>query len=362
MTAASAEVACPICGVSGRARLATATGERRYCLGCFHGWRSQTVDFPYEGVSMCPLGTSNDRLRSQVDFFRHYLPQQGSILEIGCATGELAAAARGWLSVGRYEAIELSPAGEQALPKVDALYRQPLETLLGAGVVLPRFDLVIASHVLEHIADPAAELRAIKRVLKPAGAIFAEVPNRSGNRGLPFDDNQSHLHFFSISSLSRLLAQEGFESLAIATDAVLDARYADSLRIVARPFDLPVAVADLLSNKMAIAAGEKIVVWGAGSLVEELLANFFDASRIDFFIDRSPAKAGMRRFGRPVLGPDALGAEPRTILVNSIDFADSISADIAERYPGVAHRVVRIGDLLTGSPQENPQQAGAISA
>jgi hypothetical protein len=91
---------------------------------------------------------------------------------------------------------------------------------------------------------------------------------------------------------------------------------------------------------------DEIVVWGAGSLTEELLANFFDVSRIAFFIDRDPAKLGSSRLGRPVNGPTALGTTPRTVLINSIDFADAIAADIERQYPGVSHRLVRISDLL----------------
>jgi hypothetical protein len=89
-----------------------------------------------------------------------------------------------------------------------------------------------------------------------------------------------------------------------------------------------------------------VVVWGAGSLAEELLANFFDPGRIDFFIDSNPEKLGSQVLGRPVRGPDALGRTPRTVLINSIDFADAIAEDIARLYPGAAHTLIRVGDLL----------------
>src|SRR6185312_3593519 len=204
------------------------------------------------------------------------------------------------------------------------------------------FDLVIASHVIEHIEAVADDLAAVRQVLKPGGALFVEVPNRSGNRSLPFDDNRSHIHFFSATSLLRLLASHGLEALDVATGERLDDRYADSLRVVARPFETPSPARRLLSERLG--QQERLVVWGAGSLAEELLANFIDIERIDFFIDRNPANVGGQGLGRPVQGPEALGAAPRTILVNSIDFADSIAADIAA--PGTGHRVVRIGDLL----------------
>jgi SAM-dependent methyltransferase len=333
---------CPVCSGEHAGTLTTAVGVRAYCSECFHGWRPAAPAFAYADVPMCPLGTGGARLRSQIAFFQPYTPGGAAILEIGCATGELAAEARAQLGVGRYEAIELSPAAEQAQSRVDVLHRRPLTAMVADGAQLGPFDLVIASHVLEHIEAVGDELAAIADVLGPGGALFVEVPNRSGNRSLPFDDNRSHIHFFSPTSLLRLLADRGLEALDVATGARLDERYADSLRVVARPFKPPAAARRLLSERLG--EGDKLVVWGAGSLAEELLANFLDPGRIDFFIDRNPAKVGGQLLGRPVKGPDALGPAPRTVLINSIDFADSIAADIAAL--GTAHRIVRIGDLL----------------
>jgi SAM-dependent methyltransferase len=250
------------------------------------------------------------------------------------------------LPIGRYEAIELSPAGQIARARLDALHGRPLRILLDEGGVGEPFDLVLMSHVLEHIEEPAAEIAAIKQVLKPEGALFLETPNGAGNRRLPIDDNRSHLHFFSATSLTRLLANAGFETIATATDVRLDARYADSLQIMARRFQTPRWSRTLLSDRPELADAKGVVVWGAGSLAEELLSNFFDPGKIDFFIDKNPAKLGAEMLGRPVRGPDALGWVPRTVLINSIDFADSIADDINHLYPGVPHTLVRVGDLL----------------
>jgi SAM-dependent methyltransferase len=268
------------------------------------------------------------------------------VLEIGCATGELAAATRERLSIGRYEAIELSPAGDAARARVDVLHARPLRDLLAGGGLGDPFDLVLMSHVLEHIQDPVAEIAAIERVLKPDGALFLEIPNGAGHRRLPIDDNRSHLHFFSVTSLTRVLAKSGLETVAAATDVRLDARYADSLQVIARRFRTPRWSGALLSDHQALKGVKNLVVWGAGSLAEELLANFFDPSGIDFFIDKNPARQGAEVLGRPVRGPDALGRAPRTVLINSIDFADAIADDIARLYPGIPHTLVRIGDLL----------------
>jgi len=349
---------CVVCGSDRITAIASAIGDRRYCLDCFHGWRPEAPDYAYEAVAMCPLGTAAERIESQIDFFAPYAKPAAHVLEIGCATGELAAATRARLDIVRYQAIELSPAYALAEPRVDRLHRRPLQALLDRPDPFGApFDLVLISHVIEHIADPAAELAAIRRVLKDDGALFIEAPNRSGNVTLPIDDNRSHIHFFSPNSLMRLLAQCGFEAVAVATGARLDARYADSLRIVAKPFALPAWRPDALGEHPALASERNLVVWGAGSLVDELLANFLDPGRIDFFIDRNPAKHGASLMGRPVRSPESLGVAPRTVLVNSIDFADAITADINSLYPHAGHRLIRIGDLLEAAGQAPARNA-----
>jgi SAM-dependent methyltransferase len=335
-----------VCAGPAAQTLRSAIGRRAYCAICFHGWRLDRPRYPYSNVAMCSLGTSRERIDNQIRFFAPFTPPGASVLEIGCATGELAAAVREALPLDRYEAIELSPAGESARPRVDALHTRPLRDLLAEGFAGDRFDVVLMSHVLEHLEDPAAEIAAIGTVLKPGGILFLEVPNGPGNRNLPIDDSRSHLHFFGVTSLTRLLAQAGFETAATATDARLDARTADSLRVVARRFRVPIWSRTLLSDRPQMAQAERLVVWGAGSLAEEVLANFFDRSKIDFFVDTNPAKQGVEVLGRPVLGPEALGRAPRTVLINSIDFADAIAADIARLYPGVAHALIKVGDLL----------------
>lgn len=338
--------ACIVCGGTRLVRLSSAVGERAYCTSCFHGWRTDRPRFAYSNTAMCSLGTSPARLDAQIRFFAPFAPKRPTILEIGCATGELAAATKGSIGVERYEAIELSPAGDKARAHVDRLYTEPLRSLLVGGEIQSRFDLILMSHVLEHIDDPAAELRAMKEVLKPGGAIFVEVPNGSGHRHLPIDDNLTHLHFFSPASLLRMLAAQGLETIAVATDVRLDARYADSLQVMVRPFHTPAWSRTLLSDHPSLDGEDGIVVWGAGSLAEEVLANFFDPARIAFFIDRDVEKQGGLCLDRPVRGPDALGRAPRTVLINSIDFADAIAADIGRAYPGIDHRLVRIGDLF----------------
>lgn len=343
-------LSCPICASSHTQTLDTAVGQRAYCLTCFHGWRTQIDTYSYSATAMCSLGTSDERLMSQVRFFAPFCPPSARVLEIGCATGELAAAVRRELQTSQYEAIELSPAAEKARRHVDLLYTEPLQNLLANSAIAPGFDIILMSHVLEHLDNPAAELKAMVSVLGCDGSIFLEVPNRGGHKTLAIDDNRSHLHFFSTTSLCRLLSNLGLEATAVETSARLDARYADSLRAVAKPFVLPQWDHTMLSRHPMLQPDQKIVIWGAGSLASEVIANFFDLARIDYFIDSDPAKQGNMLLGKQIRAPEALGSAPRTVLINSVDFASAIIADLRRLYPDSSHRLVPIADLLDDLP------------
>lgn len=346
---------CPVCGGEDCISASSAfghslhNGEQFFCKTCGHGFRPVPVDYAYASSAMCGVDASRKRLSGQVSWFAPYLPEHPRILEVGCAGGGLAAMTRQMLSPARYDAIELSKTtGAQAAQHLDTLYDQPLRTLIFSGALTGPYDMVVVSHVLEHMGDPQAEMLAMKSLLAPDGALFIEVPHGSGHRKFPADDNPAHIHFFSPDSLMRLVMKAGLHTRAISTDVYMDARYAASIRIVAAMSGLPAWRGRFLSEYPGLKNAENIVVWGAPSLVEDVLANFFDMSKIDFFIDCQSEKQGTPRLGKDVRGPDALGTTPRTVFINSIYWEDDIRKMIATMYPGVPHRIFCMRELLDG--------------
>lgn len=345
---------CPVCGSTDITLLSVAfgvslyNGEQCYCMSCGHGWRVTLAECEYSTLNMCAVSVKTDRLEQAMHFFAPFVPADAAVLEIGCATGTLAQMVRSHLPVTRYDAIELSPdTGRQAAVHLNRLYTEPLRVLLDKGEIEGGYDLVVISHVLEHLTELQEEILAMKRVLKPGGALFIEVPQGSGHPDFPADDNPTHYHFFSPQSLTRALGTAGLHVRSLATDVYRDARYAASLQVVATAATAPVWRGRFLSEHPLLKDEKDIIVWGAPSLVEDVLANYFDISKIDFFIDRDPGKQGSTRLGKIVKAPADLGREPRTIFINSLYWEDNIIANIAEVSPGVAHRIVRMRDVLS---------------
>lgn len=91
---------------------------------------------------------------------------------------------------------------EQQIPGVTRIGAE-LEDL-PAGLV---FDVIIASHVLEHVPQPREDLRKLRAHLAADGFIYCEVPSEILG-GLWIDnDPVTHINFFTLQSFRRLLRE-----------------------------------------------------------------------------------------------------------------------------------------------------------
>jgi SAM-dependent methyltransferase len=133
------------------------------------------------------------------------------VLDLGCATGALLEKLRdrGWVCAG----VEISPSAEYARHERGLDVRQT--SLEETRFSDESFDLVLASHLIEHLNDPAAFVREVRRVLAPGGRFLVTTPNIAGFQARLFRGRWrsaifDHLYLFSIKTLSALLRQSGF--------------------------------------------------------------------------------------------------------------------------------------------------------
>ncbi|UOQ52741.1 class I SAM-dependent methyltransferase [Hymenobacter cellulosivorans] len=135
-----------------------------------------------------------------------HLPSTAEILEIGCSGGPLLQR----LSNTGYTnltGIDVSEAGvavarERGLTNVSCMDGAHLDFSSDS------FDLIIASDVLEHIADEAQALREWTRVLRPGGQLLVFVP------AFPFmwgkhDIINQHFRRYTAAQLTSRLQQVG---------------------------------------------------------------------------------------------------------------------------------------------------------
>jgi SAM-dependent methyltransferase len=133
------------------------------------------------------------------------------VLDVGCATGALLAVlrGRGWDTTG----VEISPAADYARRERGLDVRSlPLEeNKFPSG----SFDLVLASHLIEHLNDPGGFVREAYRICAPGAFFLITTPNIAGFQARLFGPRWrsaifDHLYLFSVKTLSRLLRNQGF--------------------------------------------------------------------------------------------------------------------------------------------------------
>jgi len=141
-----------------------------------------------------------------------------SVLDIGCATGALLdyLRSRGWRVTG----VEISPAAQYAQKERSLDVRNlPLEE---CGFPDNSFDIVLASHLIEHLNAPRSFLTETHRVLKDGGRVFITTPNISGFQACLFGHRWrsaifDHLYLFSVRTLTNLLKSAGFKIEKVST-------------------------------------------------------------------------------------------------------------------------------------------------
>jgi SAM-dependent methyltransferase len=74
-----------------------------------------------------------------------------------------------------------------------------------------RFDLIVCSHVLEHVAQPRQVLERLRRHLSDSGYIFVEVPMEVWRRAPLPEEPVTHINFFTPNSLRNLLTSSGLD-------------------------------------------------------------------------------------------------------------------------------------------------------
>jgi SAM-dependent methyltransferase len=72
-----------------------------------------------------------------------------------------------------------------------------------------RYDLVICSHVLEHVAEPIEDLRSLCSILKDGGLLYVEVPCEISCGGPTPREPVTHINYFSAGPMRTLLERAG---------------------------------------------------------------------------------------------------------------------------------------------------------
>jgi ubiquinone/menaquinone biosynthesis C-methylase UbiE len=131
------------------------------------------------------------------------------ILEIGPGTGIFAKKWRSAYPENNYYAVETDTSCYGSLEETGVIISKP-EEIKGLD---KEFDLVIMSHVLEHVSDPTGFLTSIKEFLKKDGVIFIEVPCNDWQHK---PEDEPHLLFFNKKPMQQFMESLGFINIQLS--------------------------------------------------------------------------------------------------------------------------------------------------
>lgn len=162
-------------------------------------------------VSIRLLRMRNERNRYKYMYLDRMLA--GRLLEVGCGNGKRLVRFRdlGWEVMGQ-EVDDLAATHVRKTHKID-VHLGSLQTL---PQDIEKFDVVIMSHVIEHVHDPISLLITCHHLLKENGVLVVMTPNAASYghrkfgkfwRGL---EPPRHLHLFTCKTLVQVVNSAGF--------------------------------------------------------------------------------------------------------------------------------------------------------
>lgn len=218
---------CPACAQTGRRRLGEEHGYTWCaCTSCGTAYVSTPVTADdlaayysgyYDGDSPAVPALVQDRLSELVATFEP-VRQSNRFLDVGFGAGTLlaAASARGWECWGS----EVSRSALGCAPDGCTVLHGDLPAL---ALPAAHFDVVCMVELLEHVLDPADQVRAAATALRPGGLLYITTPSRSGlsARLLKLDwsawSAPEHLQLMTPAAVRQLCLRHGFDAASVRT-------------------------------------------------------------------------------------------------------------------------------------------------
>ena len=267
------------------------------------------------------------------------------ILDIGCANGGLLLRLKK-LGFQKLCGFDLPPGCVENTRKlgIDAQFGSVTEHPQDAGT----FDLIILSHVMEHLRDVRPAVRSVEKLLKDGGLIYIEVPDASEYAShvvAPFQDfNTEHINHFSIQGMQNLMGHLGFLGKGVGQKVIesspgmpYPAHYGFWSK-AAQPCNYEIRKDEILVKriqefiqrsqemmdrmdvrlKRVLAKSPEVIVWGTGQLAMKLLVETsLSRARIAAFVDGNPVNVGKRLKGIEIKAPEQIAGMPQPIIITT---------------------------------------------
>ncbi len=150
------------------------------------------------------------------------IKKEWKMLDVACGYGFFISMMRekGYI----FDGIEISDDRSQYCLQYNPEMRLYRLNLLEDSIpidLMGKYDLLTMFHLLEHLTDPLLYLEKLRKLLKPGGLLFVELPNVSNimmDASKEFNDFfffRDHVAYYSPQNLVTVLEKSGFEVLSV---------------------------------------------------------------------------------------------------------------------------------------------------
>ncbi len=309
-----------------------------------HIYRHYEINYQSGGAEPYIFGSllgTGPRAELLVKHIKQQLPlgQHGTLLDIGCGNGNILRSFHQSFPDWELYGLENSDKWEKDIRRLPGV--QDFFTDV-AALKNRRFDMIVLSHVLEHIPQPKEYLEMLKQHLTPGGRIFIAVPNIRKN---PIDlfvlDHCTH---FDDVTIYHLFQQAGFHTVGLETVAlkreILAIISTDSPDEISPPKPYAQPVREMCAAFFAIAfemldlakqLRQRRPLFGVmGSSTAAIWLSGQLPTMVDFFLDEDTHRIGNTLLGKPIY---ALADIPQTAATIFIPMNQAIARDIISRAP-----------------------------
>lgn len=275
------------------------------------------------------------------------------ILDVGCAFGEFIE----YLQSKNYNNVEGTEISKECIRvgaergiRINAVNILNIDTLKEE-----RFDIIILSHVLEHIVDCKKALENCKSLLKDTGCIYVEFPDAEKycnvNMSAYFFNTYEHVMHVTHSDLENFAIAHNLELcsantyLKLETYYVLYGVYKKAKREEKRAYLYSNNAKKALSHyedfskekilqcrNALVSEKEELILWGIGASTAILIHKVFNNSHVIQLIDANPLRQGIEftvnNKKLKIESPVSIKNTTATIVVLPEIYCDSIKKQI----------------------------------
>ena len=321
-------------------------------------WYSQIGNYTNPSRNGKPSVQKVAAVDHQIKHLQKYVSNTGSAFQVGCSDGYTLSRFKdeGWQVAG----VDPSPAAAEV---ANALYG--IEPTVGffesyTPKINEKYDLIILTHVLEHLYDPILSLQKCMELLTPEGHLLIEVPAliHPENWSISFFTFE-HVNYFSPISMENTLRKSGF-SIMGDWNLLLERSDYPVMTCIAKA-DRAIKVTNTISdyneaknsceyflknvNKMWMDIDDHlskklkkvthIIIWAAGIHTSQLLSNtnIEKNTVIDYLVDIDSQKSNLQLGEYAIRDPDTIDFNDPTlgIIISSFEAEDEIYKTITSK-------------------------------